>query len=173
MEQYGLRGGILTKNAAKALVDSVFTNTVRSAFKSAIDNGFEKYIRIINGEDYQSLNGYEKNGERRLLYSSVCSCLDSEIIKSVGFNTYLEQITSSVKTNISNELIQIDVFDSDHNNDAKYQQERFNLNRSNSDKKYILIIYYCDKAKGILHRIMIRVPDCNKNIIYEEDLIRS
>ena len=32
---------------------------------------------------------------------------------------------------------------------------------------------YKSKAKGILHRTMIRVPDCNKNIIYEEDLIGS
>jgi hypothetical protein len=166
------RGNIVTQNEAKSLVNSIFTNDVRKAFKLAINNGFEKYVRIINGKNYQSLNGYEKNGERRVLYSAVCSCLDGEIIRSVGFDTFMEQFTSSVKTNISNELTLIDVFDIYHNNDAKYQQERFELNRTSDNKKYILLVYYCDKSKGILQRIMIRVPDCNKNIIYEEDLIQ-
>ena len=161
----------MTKDDAKKLVDSIFTYNVRVAFNDAINKGFEKYVRIINGEDYQSLNGYEKNGERRVLYSAVCSCLDSQIIKSVGFDTFMEQFTSSVKTNISNEFILIDVFDGFHNNDAKYQQQRFEMNRTKDNKKYILLIYYCDKSKGVLQRIMIQVPDCNKNIIYEEDLI--
>ena len=161
----------MTKEDAKSLVDSIFTVDVRVAFKNSICAGFDKYSRIINSKDYSSLCGYEKNGERRLLYSSVCSCLEGETINSVGFDTYKEQFTSSVKTHISNDKVIIDVFDGEHRNESKYQKDRFALNYSIGEKNYILIVYYCDKKRGILQRIMIRVPDINKNIIYEEDLV--
>ena len=154
---------------AKELLSCHFSSDIRIAFKRAIESGFELFAKIKDNKDYRCLGEYQRNGDRRLLYSSICCNLDNDIIKKAGFQTELEQYTSSFKTHIYNDKLVIDVFDSEHNHNTHYQESRFNLNRSDkAGKKYIIIEYYNDE--GILERIMLRIYDEKINLIIEEEL---
>lgn len=160
----------MTKEDAKTLVTMVMTNDVRNAFENAIKNGFQKYRRIKDTEDYSSLGEYAQNDKRRLLYSCVCSVLDGRRLRKVGFNVGMEIHKSSHKTLISNDNVIIDVFDNEHRNTADYQTPRFRLNCQTGGKNYIIICYYGDKDTGRLNRIMIRVYSSSRSLLYEEEL---
>ncbi|MCM1506705.1 MAG: hypothetical protein NC177_06175 [Ruminococcus flavefaciens] len=118
----------MDKQLAVQIIDICFTDDVRNTFRNAIQRG------------------YEKNSKKRLLYSAIYSCIESDEIKNLGFNAELEQYKSSYKTHIYNDKFVIDVFESNHNNNTNYDN------------------------KKTLSEIKIHIYDENINLIYEENL---
>lgn len=158
----------MNKEKAKEIVQRCFTPAVKEAFCTAILDGFKKYNRIKENEDYSSLKGYEKNSRSRLLYSSICSCLDDDKIRKLGFVAKMEVNTSSYKVHIYNDDFVIDVFNEEHKNTTRYQEKRFLLNKDDEGQKYIIITYYGEK--GVLHRIMVYFYSETRNLIYDDKL---
>lgn len=163
----------MRRNEARAVLNQIMTNEIRTALSTAISHGFEKYNRIRISEDYDSLGMYKNNQAKRLLYSCVCRCLEDEINGNYGLIAECERNTNSYKTYIHNDDVVIDVFDEKHDNKRKFQNSRFSLNRKLAGKKYIIIIYYGDKNTGTLRRMMIRIYNSVRTLIYEEDLCQN